>query len=681
MKKNKLPGLFRKQYKIKAFNSKIVRRIHIPKDQEMIKNLFVENSNGKMEIIKDIPKDVLLRLKPLSKSIKKNKGMVSRWKLSIVLVITASIIIFNIFFKDRLITQGTEKALESIFEADVEIGELNFSLLKGSISYNSLTIADAENKMQNLLETGPSEFRIDMKELSKKRIKIEEMSMTGVLLDSPRENASVLNNSTSPGSDVNNEEDSKIFEVLALDSGEFDIEALLEDQKSNLTSLNLINQGNEEIDALTQKWEGIYSEKNKEIKELEADVEELKLLTTKNTGTIKEGQVIALQIKDLYPKVTDTKDELVTLQQDYAEDKNSLMNLEKSINNAVDDDIAYLNGMLNLSTGDIGSLASAAGEKYIRNRWNDYYDKALKAFEIYEKFQSNEKKEVTEEKIFQRDGGRNVSFPSPDNPGFLIEHILLSGGRGASGSFTSEIRSISNEPDKLNDSSSFLFDWESSQSTIKLNGILDMRTDSEIPFLMEIESPGNSLSMEEGIAVLNISKLSSKVEFFGESKTSNEKNRVITTLDIILTDIEIEQDNKEGFLSEAVKDILSDMDSISLKAEIIINRSGFETVKVVSGLDNILSDRIGGYIADKAADTEKELRDSLEEYISSSLEENQTLQSSLAALDVKSLEQISSVTDIEHQINKLKTDAEKKTQGEATKLLDQVTDKIKLPGF
>ncbi len=681
MKKNKIPGLFRKQYKIKAFNSKIVKRIHIPKDQEIIKNLFVKNSNGKMEIIKDIPKDVLLKLKPLSKSIKKNRGMVSRWKLIIVLFIIASILIFNIFFKDRLLTQGIEKTLESIFQADVEIRELNFSLLKGSISYNSLTIADADNNMQNLLETGPSEFRIDMKELSKKRVKIEEMSMTGVMWDSPRMDDGALDNSGSTESDGSNEDDSKVFEVLALDSGEFDIEALLEDQKSNLTSLNLINQGNEEIDAFTQKWEGVYSEKDKEIEELETDVEELKLLTTQNTGTIKEGQVIALQIKDLYPRVTDTKDGLVALQHDFKEDKNSLMDLKKSINNAVDDDIAYLNGMLNLTTSDIGSLASDAAEKYIRNRWNDYYEKALKAFEIYEKFQINENKELTDEKVFQRDSGRNIYFPSPDNPGFLIEHILLSGSWGLSGSFTSEIRSLSNEPDKLNEGSSFLVNFGSAQSTIKLDGILDLRTDSEISFLMEIESPGNFLSMEEGIAVLNISNLNSNAEFIGESKTSKEKNTVITTLDIILTEIVIEQENEEGFLSEAVKDILSDMNSIDLRAEIGINRDGLETVKVLSDLDDILSERIGGYIKDKADDTEEELRVSLEEYLSSSLEDNQTLQSSLAALDVKSLDQISSVNNMENQVNKLKSDAEKKTLDETTKLLDQVTDKIKLPGF
>ncbi len=151
MKINKIPGIFRKQYKIKAFNSKILKRIHIPKDKEMLKNLFTENNSGKMEIIQDIPEEILVRLKPLSKSIKKNKGMVSRWKILLVLFIVGSILIFNLLFKDRLISRAVESGLESVFQADVEISDFKFSLLNGSISYATLIIADSDNKLRNIL--------------------------------------------------------------------------------------------------------------------------------------------------------------------------------------------------------------------------------------------------------------------------------------------------------------------------------------------------------------------------------------------------------------------------------------------------------------------------------------------------------------------------------------------------
>ncbi len=703
MKKSKIPGIFQKKYSSKALNKKIIKRIHIPKDREIIRDLFVKNSDGKMEIVQDIPKDVLIRLKPMAKSIKKNKGMVSRWKVSILIFIVVVILIFNFFFKDKLVTNAVESGLESVFKADVKINKLKISLLKGTISYHSLAIADAGNTSRNLIETGFAEFEISIEELTKKRIRIKEMSMTEVKWDTLREIDGALGESVPSENGKNGGGISKAIDVLALDSGEIDFKALLEDQKSNLTSLNLINKGNEEIDAFTQEWEGVYSEKDKEIKDLTADVEELKLLSIQDTGSIKEGQAIAQQIKDLYPKVTNTKDGLIALQHDFIEDKNSLLDLKEMINSAVDDDIAYLNGMLDFSSGNIRSLASDAAEKYIRNRWNDYYEKGLKALEVYERFQDIEKKESKEKKGFQRNSGRIISFLSPDNPGFLIEHILLSGGDSTSGTFTTEIRTVTNEPDKLTKGLTFLIDWGSGKSTIKMDGVLDMRTDTEIPFLMEIESPGNLFSMEDGIAVMNISSLSSKAEINGISKSVKGENRVITTLEIILTELDIQQENEEGFISEAVRDILSDMDRIDLMAEILINRDGLEAVRVESDLDDILADRIGGYLKEKAEDTEKDLRNSLDEYLSSSLEENQVLQSSVSALDVKSIDQISSVNDLEKNLDnkqneledqassilseqeaeaaRLKAEAEKKAQDEASKLIEQATDKIKIPGF
>ena len=688
MKKNKIPGIFRKKYTPKTLNKKIIKRIHIPKDREMIHDLFVENSDGKMEIINDIPNEVLKRLKPMAKSIKKNKGMVSRWKASILIFIIVAILVFNFFFKDKLVTNVVESGLESVFKADVEINKLKISLLKGNISYHSLVIADAENTSRNLIETGFAEFKINMEELTKKRIRIEEMSMTGVKWDTLRENDGALAEAVPYEKDGDGSVVSKVSDVLALDSGEFDFKALLEEQKSNLTSLNLINQGNEEIDVFTQRWEGVYSEKDNEIKDLTADVEELKSLSIQDTGSIKEGQAIVQQVKELYPEVTETKDGLISLQHDFIEDKNSLMDLKDVLNSAVDDDIAYLNGMLDFSSGNMRSLASDAAEKYIRNRWNAYYENGLKALEVYERFQDREKKGSREEKGFQRDSGRNISFLSPDNPGFLIEHILLSGGDRSSGIFTAEIRTLTSEPDKLSGPLTFLADWGSGQTAIKMDGVVDMRSNADIPFVMKIQSPENIISLDNGISALQISSMSSVADIGGVSRAVKDQNAVRTSLDIFLTELDIKQENKEGFISEAVKDILADMKHIDLRSEIVINRNGLETVKVVSDLDAILSDRIGGYLKEKAADTEEDLRNSLKEYLFSSIEENQLLQSSVTALDMKSLDQISSVNDLEKSLDSKQNELEKQAssilseqQAEASKILEQAADKIKLPGF
>ena len=56
----------------------------------------------------------------------------------------------------------------------------------------------------------------------------------------------------------------------------------------------------------------------------------------------------------------------------------------------MEDDIDYLKGLVDFSSGDIRSLASNAAEKYIRARWNDYYEKGMKALDVYEKLKGKQ---------------------------------------------------------------------------------------------------------------------------------------------------------------------------------------------------------------------------------------------------------------------------------------------------
>ena len=749
MKKNKIPGIFRKQYKIKAFNSKILKRIHIPKDKEMLKNLFTENSSGKMEIIQVIPEEVLVRLKPLSKSIKKNKGMVSRWKTILVLFIVGSILIFNLFFKDRLLSKGVERGLESIFQADVDIEGLNFSLLKGKISYNSLIIADADNNIKNLMETGFSEFNIDMTELAKKRIKIEEMSLTGLKWNTPRIVQSDTDIDTdqlkTPAKKTSNSDNNfgGVLDVLSLSSDELDYKAILEQQKSNFNSLILIDQGNEQVDLLSKKWELAYLDKQQDIENLKDEVFSFESYSVQDIGSVEEGRSKIQELTSLKTRASEAKDDLLDLQREFQKDKESIIQLQKEIKAAIDDDYAYLDNLLDVSSGDMASLASGTAEKYIRNRWNSYYENALKALDVYKKFQDREAVQSQDNSGFKRFNGRNIPFPSPDNPVFLIEHILLSGSNEHTGKISSEISSISSEPDKITKPLTFLVNWMNVSNSLLLDGVLDFRSDSDLPFTMNIKSPGNSFILDEGIPFLNISSFNSVANIIGNSSSGSDKDTVLTSLDITLSDLYIEQKDTDTIVSRTIKDIFDELDQIDLKAEILVSTSGLESIKVRSSFDEILSEGISDYLDNMAGEIQSQLKESFTSYIDPFIKENAFLQSSLDTIGVESVDQISNVEDLENIIDnkkkdlentartiaseieadaqkqldekeaqaqaeadkiqaeadaeaakvqaeadkakieadKAKAEAEKKAEDEAAKLLDQAKDKIKIPGF
>ncbi len=115
-------------------------------------------------------------------------------------------------------------------------------------------------------------------------------------------------------------------------------------------------------------------------------------------------------------------------------------------------------------------------------------------------------------------------------------------------------------------------------------------------------------------------------------------------------------------------------------------------IKVSSDFDTILADSVGAYLDDMTKGMGAEFEKSFSGFISPYLGENEILESSLVELNLQSIDQISSVDDLEDKTDslikeqkdeaaKLKSAAEEKIQDEAVKLLDQATDVIKIPGF
>jgi len=718
MKKKKIPGLFRKKYKEKVWNRKILKKIHIPADQENIRNLYSRNDRGRMILTDEIPPEIFDKLKPLAKTIKKNRGMVSRWKAVLLLILVGAALLFNLFFKNTLLKQAMETGLESIFQARSEIRRPSLSLFRGEFRYDALSVADKDSPSRNLLETGEAAFSISIPELTNRRVRIEEMSLTGVRWDTLRDEDGTLTAKDESEEAAGEKKET----LLALNPEDFDYMALLEEQKENLKSLDLINRGNEEITAMTERWKKTYGEKEQEIKALSGEVLSLKSIPIQDIRSVEDGQARIDEIRNMSARITETKDSLLDLQKDFDADRQRLMQMQDLVRNAVEEDIAYLNGLIDFSPGNIRSLASGAAEKYIRARWNDYYEKGLKALEVYESLKNREQKEPEEEKGPRRNRGRDILFPVPDNPRFLIEQMTLSGGDGKTGEITAEVRGITDEPDKLSGPLSFQAGWNSDDGMVNLDGEVDLREEAGTPFRMNIRSPGNPLVLDEGIPALQISRLDCTADIAGVSVTPEEGSGILTTLEIGLKEIGIMQDQEEGIIAGAVREILGEMEQVELTAEILVTREGLEEIRVRSDVDEILSEKVGAYLRQLAEDMEAELRSSLTEFLIPYLEENEALQSALNVLGVESLEQISDVKAMEsllkekqaelenraqailddleaearkqleeaeararEEAEKARLEAEKKAQEEADRLLEeaekQIPGKVRLPGF
>jgi uncharacterized protein (TIGR03545 family) len=696
MKKAKISGVFRKKYKEKAFNKKILKRIHIPKEREKIASLFEKNENDRFVLIGDIPDATLKKLKPLAKSIKKNKGLITTWKAVIILIIVGSVLVFNFLFKDKLIEKVVESGLESVFEAEADIEGAHLSLLKGIISYESLTIADVDKPMYNLIETGRAELQISIKELAFKRVFIEEISMNDVMWNSLRDSDGSLDRENSPEEEGSIKDSSSVMDTLSLNPGEFDYQTLLEKQKDKLQSLQLIEDSNKQIEDIRTRWSGIFNEKETEINTLSNKISTVKSINLNNIKSIDDAQAQVAQIKSFYPEVEKFKDSVSSLNSDFNSEKSQILSMGNSINSGINSDLDFLVDSLDFSLGDITSISSGLAEDYIRARWNSYYEYGLKAWDIFKRFQNRDKKEPKVRTGLNRASGRNVLFPSPLKPSFFIRHIGLTGGEKKSGHLSMEVSSISNEPDKTTDPTALDILYTQENSVLDLKGILDLKKDSSVIFQMNVNVPGNPVKLEQGIPSLGISSISSTADISGTARAVRGESSLHTELNVILSDINPVQTDNDSFLSGTVKELFSKNNQIGLTGEIEIDRDGIESVSVQSDFDKMIYDSLGGYLADQKDKITDELKDNLLNYINPELEKNQLLSSSLDALGVQSLNQISSVNQFEAVLDskiselenrgdaiaaELKAQAEAQVQAEADSILDKAKESIKLPGF
>ena len=188
----KLPKMFRKPIPKKRFEKKILRRIYLAKERDFLLSLAKQDEQERYVISGELSKAEAKHLATLAKSIRKNRGLVTGWKAAILAVIIGSLLVFNFLFKDRLAEAGMEAALENVFRARAEAEGVHLSLFRGSLSFESLSVADRDKPMENLFELSRSELRVNIWELLKKRLVIERAVCSGIRLGTPRDSSGAL---------------------------------------------------------------------------------------------------------------------------------------------------------------------------------------------------------------------------------------------------------------------------------------------------------------------------------------------------------------------------------------------------------------------------------------------------------------------------------------------------------
>ena len=363
-----------------------------------------------------------------------------RWKGLIFLVIFLSaIILISIFFIDKWVEAGLEKAGELAVGAKVEIDNLNFSLIKLTIEWDRLQVTDPKNTMQNIIETGTVSFKMNSPALFRKKYIIEEMTLAGIKTATPRMNDGALPKKDEPISEKDAKPDmidkTKIKlekEIKNLPIMNFDMDNIKKNlnvdkliETADIKIIGKLDSVKNDITTTTDKWQTFYKtfKPENDLKKIKTDFENIEPKNIKDIPTLIKT---VDKIKSARDRLQKINDDVNVKHEEIRNDYNRLSIYTTQVDNWFSEDYQNLLRKAKLPDLNVKNIGKILFGATVVKKFNKYLD-YLKFVRKY----MPKKSETSKKDTSKRMAGQVIHFPTFNNwPSFLIKNINLSGQTG-----------------------------------------------------------------------------------------------------------------------------------------------------------------------------------------------------------------------------------------------------------
>lgn len=505
----KLPGIFRKSYTEKAFNKKILKKLYVESDKELIKSLFTEKKLvGKKKIEKiSIKKDLvfqkkdLVQLKELAKEIRKNKGRVKFVPLIAVAGFITALVLVVMTFKNPIAKKLIKAGCESVFGAKTDIKSVNVELLGISIKVNGIAIGNknSENYMKNLFEADLITIDMNFTQALRGKAIINDVSVTGMKFGTDRKTSCYLPSAEKEKKSfkdsafmksVANRSNQAIDELknqATMTLGGSSADEIVENIQSKLQTPIVAKKVQEDVQNLVTKWQqkptelkskiDDFSTNVKEFQELDLEVlksnpMKLKEYLEKINSTIKKGNELKSDFESVAKEVKTDADSTKTMATDVANavkaDKKLAEDMVGNISNSVKDSKKIFTHALDAVGYDM------LGKYYPYAQQGINY--ALEMKNSSDSQSKKPKKEKEEKKTIQRLKGTTFWY-SKEFPGLWIKNVSASGYTENDGSkgFSGAIKNITSDQNLINKPTTLEAKFDVKEVNHSGNVIIDVR--------------------------------------------------------------------------------------------------------------------------------------------------------------------------------------------------------------
>jgi len=447
MPKIKLPKLFAQSLTKADLEKRIYRKIYLQEYRDFIDGVLEEDANGNLRVRENLSKKELAKLKKIANSIRKNKGFVNRGKLIFTGLFIAALIIFTVFFKDSLVENVAEQGLEAVFQARCDLNGLRFSLLGGRLFFSHLEVANREKPMRNLFELGPTEIRLNLAEMLKGKVIIENLACEEIRWDTPRKFSGALpgpQTQVTAKATAGQEESNPLAFLNDVKAGAL---AVLEKEKENLQSLKRVLDLSKEYSEHLADWDkkrekllDAYKKVETSIKKVtEIDVKKLKNLTEVKAALdlwTETYQEVSAFKKDVESTVKELNKELAKVEAD-----------RKEIAKKVEEDLKWIMDSLTAPITSSSSVIGKIADRILGFSVGQIISYAKLGLGYFNELKPKAPQEIKPEPPEKQYGF--VSFPGRSYPRFLLQHASCSLGQLAGDHLRFELRNLTGQPDLL----------------------------------------------------------------------------------------------------------------------------------------------------------------------------------------------------------------------------------------
>ncbi len=586
-----LKKFFKKSYAVKKFEKKILGKIFLKDERELI--LSVYEKKGDLYVLTEPDNaDTVKKLNKLISGIKKNSGALGIGKIGSLAALVISFTVFTVFFQNPLAEKGMEKGLEKIFKAESEVTGLRLSLFTGLIRYKSMQVADRDDPDRNLFQTGEAVIDLDMSEVLKGKFAAEEIKLEDFAIGEKRavRAKALAGVAKKEKADSGPASSDKLKETVSA-AGKLpdnlipDRDTVKKVIRENTDKLSAPLTAEKTADDLKSGAENIRAGIDKtesDIKQLEKDVNEITSARLSSKLDLAGAKKIADRIKSASSRVSSISGNVASSRKEADKLKKTAADGKKNIEKAVSNDIEYI---ISLFPGKGSFSVSSFARPLVEEKLDPFMKKYGNAYEIFLKIKESGDKKKAEDAppASEAKRGRDIRYTVYGSPSLHIRKVsgsFFTGGNRHS----LEIKDITNNQELAGKPLVFMIKSGIDNIRTEAEGFFDGRKSTEDFSGIKIAVTGGKLSNLSFLSPAGIDKLSADMDISAAAAVSADKN-FNGTAGISLDNFRMNTTSQTGKIISGIIEKENRMDF-----EAVYSSGGGDfSLKIKSSLDNLIA--------------------------------------------------------------------------------------------